>query len=186
MREIMQLRLGRKSRLHDNAPGAVSACGHDVLRLERGDFVAIPDGYDLGARISDGAEAQVWTSQNASGQTVVLKIAADEPRVQKRFERELFAMVAAANRHVMPILDFDSSHSWYTMPYASHALSEAAVPSSVSECVEILQAVAGELKPLHADDQVHRDLKPDNILWLDGEDGARWVVADEALKLQDT
>lgn len=140
--------------------------------------MAIPNGYDLGARISDGAEAQVWTSQNASGQTIVLKIAADEPRVQRRFERELFAMVAAANRHVMPILDYDASHSWYTMPYASHALSKVAVPYSVSECVEILEAVAGGLKPLHADDQVHRDLKPDNILWLDGEDGARWVVAD--------
>lgn len=140
--------------------------------------MAIPDGYDLGARISDGAEAQVWTSQNASGETIVLKFAADEPRVQKRFERELSAMVATANWHVMPILDYDSSHSWYTMPYASHALSKVAVPYSVSECVEILEAVAGGLRSLHADGQVHRDLKPDNILWLDGEDGARWVVAD--------
>jgi serine/threonine protein kinase len=140
--------------------------------------MAIPNGYDLGVRISDGAEAQVWTSQNASGQTIVLKIAADEPRVQKRFERELLAMVATANRHVMPILDYDSSHSWYTMPYASHALSKVAVPYSVSECVGILEAVAGGLKPLHADNQVHRDLKPDNILWLDDEDDARWVVAD--------
>ena len=72
-------------------------------------------------------------------------------------------MVAAANRHVMPILDYDSSHSWYAMPYASHALSEVAVPYSVSECVEILEAVAGGFESLHADDQVHRDLKPDNI-----------------------
>jgi serine/threonine protein kinase len=52
------------------------------------------------------------------------------------------------------------------------------VPYSVSECVGILEAVAGGLKPLHADNQVHRDLKPDNILWLDDEDDARWVVAD--------
>ncbi|MDY7528153.1 MULTISPECIES: serine/threonine-protein kinase [unclassified Cryobacterium] len=140
--------------------------------------MAIPDGYDLGERISETPAAQVWTSQSTSGRTVVLKIAADVPQVQERFERELFAMVATANRHVMPILDYDSSHSWYTMPYASHALSEADVPCSVIECVEILEAVAGGLRPLHAEGQVHRDLKPQNILWLDGDDGARWVVAD--------
>ncbi|TFD10185.1 hypothetical protein E3T29_01775, partial [Cryobacterium sp. TMT1-66-1] len=63
------------------------------------------------------------------------------------------------------------------MPHASHSLFETKVPCSVQDCVEILDAVAGGLRPLHAQDQVHRDLKPHNILWLDGED-ARWVVAD--------
>ncbi|TFD10184.1 hypothetical protein [Cryobacterium sp. TMT1-66-1] len=74
--------------------------------------MAIPDGYDLRERISKTPLAQVWTSQNTSSQVVVLKIAADVPQVQKRFERELLAMVANANRHVMPVLDYDASRGW--------------------------------------------------------------------------
>lgn len=140
--------------------------------------MAIPAGYELGQKLSETLSAQVWVSQNSSGQTVVLKIAADEPRVQKRFERELLALIATANRHVMPILDYDSSLSWYAMPRASHALWDVHVPCSVSECVAVLEAVAGGIRPLHAEGQVHRDLKPHNILWLDNNDDARWVVAD--------
>ncbi|MFM9921332.1 protein kinase domain-containing protein [Lacisediminihabitans sp. H27-G8] len=140
--------------------------------------MVIPDGYALLEKISETPSAQVWTAQSATGQAVVLKTAADVRQVQKRFERELLAMVATANRHVMPILDYDSSHSWYGMPRASRALSEMDVPCSVSECLDVLEAVAIGLGPLHAQDQVHRDLKPQNILWLESAQGARWVVAD--------
>jgi serine/threonine protein kinase len=140
--------------------------------------MSIPDEYSLLEKISETPSAQVWASRNATGQAVVLKIAADVSQVQKRFERELLAMVATANSHVMPILDYDPSHTWYAMPRASRALFATEVPCSVSECLEVLEAVAKGLGPLHGQHQVHRDLKPQNILWLDGAEGARWVVAD--------
>jgi hypothetical protein len=85
----------------------------------------------LGERIIKTPTAQVWTSHNISGQTVVLKIAADVPWVQKRFERELFAMVATANRHVMLSLDYDPlrafPHSYLTPKHArdEHAPADA-------------------------------------------------------------
>ncbi|MGY2898436.1 serine/threonine protein kinase [Curtobacterium sp. PvP017] len=140
--------------------------------------MAIPNGYDLSEQISRTPFAQVWACQNNAGEAVVLKIAADEAPVRKRFERELGAMMATKGRHVMPILDYDLSFSWYAMPRASYSLWEIETPVAISECIQVLNSTAEGLRPLHAVGQVHRDLKPQNLLWLSDDTGARWVVAD--------
>lgn len=140
--------------------------------------MAIPDRYELAEQISRTASAQVWICRNPAGEGVVLKIAADAASVRKRFERELAAMIAVSGHHVMPILDYDSSYSWYAMPRASYSLWEIETPVATSECVRVLNAAAEGLRPLHIGGQVHRDLKPQNILWLPDDTDGRWVVAD--------
>lgn len=138
----------------------------------------IPDGYDLDNQISSTQSAQVWLAKDPSGGPVVLKLAANNSRVERRFKREIEAMRIAAGSNVMPVLDYDDSYSWYSMPVAARTLYDTAVPTSFEESLLVLEAVTAALYPIHSRGQVHRDLKPQNVLWLDDEAGGRWVVAD--------
>lgn len=147
-------------------------------RMEYGRRLLIPDGYDLDHQISRGDSAQVWLAKSPTGMPVVLKIAANIIPVQRRFKREIDAMQVAAGTHVMPILDYDDSYGWYSMPVAARTLHEAEVPTDFKESLLVLEAITAALRPIHSVGQVHRDLKPQNILWMDDVHGARWVVAD--------
>lgn len=137
-----------------------------------------PESYELEERISNTKAAQVWLAKDLFGAPHVVKLAADTSHVERRFKREIEAMQMAAGPHVMPVLEFDDSYSWYSMPVASRTLYDTKVPTSFEECLLVLEAVTAALHPIHSRGQVHRDLKPQNILWLEDEHGARWVVAD--------
>jgi serine/threonine protein kinase len=138
----------------------------------------IPEGHALDSQICGSDSAQVWLARDSSGAPVVLKLASNDDRVGRRFKREIDAMRLAAGPHVMPILGFDDSYSWYSMPVASRTLYDVETPTDLEECLHVLEAVTAALHPIHAVGQVHRDLKPQNILWLDDGTGSRWVVAD--------
>lgn len=138
----------------------------------------IPDGYDLDLQISSTTSAQVWKAKAPSGQPIVLKLAANNSHVERRFKREIDALRTAEGAHVMPVLGYDETFSWYSMPIAAHTLYETKLPTPFESCLAVLEAITTALQPIHDKGQVHRDLKPQNILWLDNEEGARWVVAD--------
>ncbi|WP_186764343.1 serine/threonine-protein kinase [Arthrobacter yangruifuii] len=138
----------------------------------------IPDDYKLEQQIRNTQSAQVWLARDSSDAPIVLKLAANNSRVARRFKREIESMRAAAGAHVMPILDYDDSYSWYSMPVAVRTLHETSVPTSLEECLLVLEAITAALQPLHSRGQVHRDLKPENVLWLEDIYGARWVLAD--------
>jgi serine/threonine protein kinase len=140
----------------------------------------IPEGYELTSKLHEGSSAQVWRAKSPSGATVVLKLAASDSYSGRRFKREIEGTRDAAGHHVIPLLDFDDTASWYSMPAAAKTLYEEkdTLPASFDESLRVLEAITAALHPLHLAGQVHRDLKPQNILWLEDEKGARWVVAD--------
>ncbi|MFF0911517.1 protein kinase [Microbacterium enclense] len=138
----------------------------------------IPDGYELDGQISNTPTAQVWTALDPTGARVVLKLSSAEERVERRFKREIEAMQAAAGPFTMPVLEHDASYSWYSMPVADQTLWDVDPPVSVELAIEVLEAAAAALGPIHASGQVHRDLKPQNILRLTHAGTSRWVIAD--------
>lgn len=139
----------------------------------------IPEGYTLLDSIYAGENSRVFRAQDPQGYEVVLKLGREDvSNAVRRFSREIQTMTESPGYHVMPILDYDDSLSWFAMPKAKGSLADAKVPLSVNQVIDILKVIRDALQPLHARGQVHRDLKPANILWLDDNDGARWVVSD--------
>lgn len=138
----------------------------------------IPDNYELNEQISNTSAAQVWHARDPAGERIVLKLAAAEERVERRFKREIDAMRAAAGPFTMPVLAFDESYSWYSMPVAAHTLWQTTTPTHIDQVLEVLEAATAALERTHAVGQVHRDLKPQNILRLSDGGIDRWVVAD--------
>ncbi|MBP1134614.1 serine/threonine protein kinase [Arthrobacter sp. PvP023] len=117
-----------------------------------------------------------------SGLVTAVKMARVGAAIQKRFSREVEAMRVAAGPSVMPVLEADVDGDWYTMPLATRELTKASASLSVEAreelACETVRVVADALREFHRRGQVHRDLKPQNILWLDDDGEGRWVVSD--------
>ena len=106
-----------------------------------------------------------------------------DPRVLARFRREARAASKISHRNIPHIHDF--GHSEEGRPYlvmdhvegptlAAVLAQQGALP--VPRCVQILQQIADALAAAHAAGVVHRDLKPDNVMLQDCEDGPLQLV----------
>jgi hypothetical protein len=80
-------------------------------------------------------------------------------------------LMAGGQTGVLPILDVDPSDQprWFVMPMAK-MLSESLGPSpDLSEVVQAVEHLASTLVTLAGQGIAHRDLKPPNLFWVDGE-----------------
>ncbi len=134
--------------------------------------------WSIGGRIDGGGFGQVFIASSPDfGSPAVAKMVPKAPGTQ----RELLFVDLGGARNVVPIIDSGETHdSWVLiMPRAEKSLrqhlNEAASggPLAVSDGLAILSDVATALVDLDGK-VVHRDLKPQNILLLDGN----WCLAD--------
>lgn len=133
--------------------------------------------WTLGDRIGDTAGfGKVFAASSAGCPDAVVKLVPKAPGAEREL---LFADDLSEVRNVVPVIDSgETADSWVlVMPRAEKSLlahlREAAGPLPVEEAVSILSDVAAALADLHGR-VVHRDVKPANILLLDG----RWCLAD--------
>lgn len=84
----------------------------------------------------------------------------------------------AEHPNVVPVLDADHEGRWFTMPVADGtAASHACELRETCALRGLVEAVCDALRRPHEEDWIHRDVKPANILLLEG----RWTVGDWGL-----
>jgi hypothetical protein len=105
---------------------------------------------------------------------VALKVLApdlfDDERFRERFVRESELASSIDHPNIVPIYDADEvdGRLFIAMRYVKGTTLRAVIdhdgPLPVARCLQVLSQVAGALDAAHAQDLVHRDVKPGNIL----------------------
>ena len=149
----------------------------------------LADRYTIERELGAGGMATVYLSMDVRhNRRVALKVLRPELAAfigAERFLKEIETTATLQHPHILPL--FDSGHVdstvFYVMPYVAgeslrHRLArETQLP--IADSVRIAAAVAGALDYAHRHGVIHRDIKPDNVLFHDGQA----LVADFGIAL---
>ena len=131
--------------------------------------------WKLGAEIGEGGFGRVFQATAEDGTEGVLKLVPQLPGAS----RELLFEPLAGRPNVIPILESGEWQDQYVlaMPRAEKSLGDqlqqAGGSLATDEALPVLVDMAEALAGLEQD-VVHRDLKPDNVLFYQG----KWCLAD--------
>ena len=160
------------------------------MEYKTGDVIGA---YRLLEQCGKGSFGQVFLAENLfSGQTVALKLLTETGKAMQKELDGLIRFRSCRHPNLLPILHIDKvdNHLYYTMPPAdnltpgerysadtlAHRLSSQG-PLPASEVMAMTVELLAGLKELHRHKLMHRDIKPDNILWLNRQA----VLADVGL-----
>ena len=132
-------------------------------------------GYELREIIGTGGFGAVYRAyQPVIGREVAIKIIlphyANHPDFIRRFEVEAQVIARLEHPHIIPLYDYwrDPDGAYLVMRYLRGGSLRTRLdegPLDLLESSSILDQVAGALAVAHRQGVVHRDLKPDNILF---------------------
>ncbi len=130
------------------------------------------DGYAVEAPLGRGGMADVWLgTQLALDRKVAIKALRDEGDAAqvRRFEQEAKLIAALEHPHIVPIIDIRRSRQGqlcYVMRYLPNGdLSKRSLPLAPDVVRKLLKALLHALGTAHAKGIVHRDVKPENVLF---------------------
>jgi eukaryotic-like serine/threonine-protein kinase len=147
--------------------------------------------YRVVERLAAGGMGVVYKGElTAIGKPVAVKFLHDAltliPDIVKRFGREATAMSKLAHRNLVSVLDsgLDNGTPYLVMDFVSgKSLAEvlAGGPLPAARAAGIARQILAGVRAAHSNNVVHRDLKPDNIVLLDGVEGDFVKILDFGL-----
>jgi serine/threonine-protein kinase len=166
-------------------------CPADGTVLEKtGDELVgqmLTDRYRIDERISEGGMGTVYRATHVlMDKRVAIKVlhpslAADD-KIVARFSREARAASRISHPHALNVTDFGESESgvvYLVMEYLDGRTLKEVIhadgPMPLARVVEIIKQVAGALDAAHGEGVVHRDLKSDNIMLMESQNGSDWA-----------
>lgn len=139
---------------------------------------ALADRYIVERELGRGGMATVYLAEEKKhGRKVAIKVLRPEITAAlgtERFLREIGIAARLAHPHIVPLIDSGEAGGllYYVQPHVpGGSLRErltAASPLPVKDALRIAQEVGAGLDFAHRKGFVHRDVKPENILFADG------------------
>jgi serine/threonine protein kinase/Tol biopolymer transport system component len=151
--------------------------------------LAMSDRYAIERKIGSGGMADVYLGHDARhNRKVAIKVMHHELALRvgvERFLREIETTAKLQHPHILPLFDSGRVEGtvFYVMPYVEgeslrgRLKRETQLP--IADAIRITTEIASGLGYAHRHGVVHRDIKPDNVLFVDGQA----VVADFGLAL---
>jgi hypothetical protein len=170
-----------------NIPAAVSA--PDTATKSRANSGPSIPGYEITAMIGAGGMGKVYlaTSLNRQERVAIKVVEAQSPignEALARFQREIKILKKLTHERIVAFIDHGVVQNGYyfTMPFYERGnLAQWVKRRGQPKLKAILRIMAEVLDGLayaHSESVVHRDIKPQNVLW--GDDG-QVVIADFGL-----
>ena len=145
---------------------------------------ALADRYAIEREIGAGGMATVYLAEDLKHERqVAVKVLRPELAAAlgpERFLREIKVTAKLAHPHILPLLDSGEAGGflYYVMPYVEgeslRQRLEREKQLPIEDALKIAQEVGDALSFAHLHDVIHRDVKPENILF----EGGHAVVAD--------
>ncbi len=140
---------------------------------------ALGDAYTIDRELPRGGMSRVFAAkENALGRMVVIKVLAPELAATlsvERFKREIMLAARLQHPHIVPLLSAGQAAGslYYTMPLVDgESLRDKMSRErqmSIVDVSRILEEVASALAYAHDEGVVHRDMKPENVLFFHGQ-----------------
>jgi serine/threonine-protein kinase len=139
---------------------------------------ALGTAYSVDRELSGGGMSHVYVAEErAFGRQVVVKVLREdltEGASAERFKREIAVVAKLQHPHIVPLLTAgdDGGTLYYTMPFVDgeslrdRLTREGELP--VNDVVRVMREIASALAYAHRRGIIHRDVKPENVLFSDG------------------